>query len=121
MPEGVVKAVNGTVLGLIEQAGGVVSAAVQHVLGWVIYLPWLGLIPILSFFLLKDADSFWRSALAMLPRGRLCWRGDEFFRGVNSTLEAYIRAHLNAILLFVAYGLLGFAVLVLLITIIYVL
>ena len=109
MPEGVVKAVNDTVLGLIEQAGGVVSAAVQHVLGWVIYLPWLVLIPILSFFLLKDADSFRRSALAMLPRGRLRWRGDEFFQDVNSTLAAYIRAQLTACLIVGVLSTVGFA------------
>jgi len=109
MPEGVVKAVNDTVLGLIEQAGRVVSAAVQHVLGWVIYLPWLVLIPILSFFLLKDADSFRRSALAMLPRGRLRWRGDEFFQDVNSTLAAYIRAQLTACLIVGVLSTVGFA------------
>src|SRR5439155_2924573 len=93
----------------IEQAGGVVSAAVQHVLGWVIYLPWLVLIPILSFFLLKDADSFRRSALAMLPRGRLRWRGDEFFQDVNSTLATYIRAQLTACLLVGILCSIGFA------------
>lgn len=99
MPEGAVKAVNDTVLGVIAKSGEVVSAAVERVLGWIIYLPWLVLIPILSFFLLKDADSFRRSALAMLPRGRLRWRGDEFFQDVNSTLAAYIRAQLTACLI----------------------
>jgi predicted PurR-regulated permease PerM len=59
----------------------------------------LVLIPILSFFFLKDADAFRRSVLAMLPRGRLRWRGDEFFQDVNSTLAAYIRAQLTACLL----------------------
>jgi predicted PurR-regulated permease PerM len=62
-------------------------------------VPWLVLIPILAFFLLKDADSFRRSALQMLPRGRWRWRGDEFFQDVNSTLAAYIRAQLIACLL----------------------
>ena len=60
---------------------------------------WLVLIPILAFFLLKDADAFRRSALQMLPRGRLRWRGDEFFQDVNSALAAYIRAQLIACLL----------------------
>src|SRR5207253_10425874 len=93
----------------IEQGGGIVTAAAQHVLGWVIYLPWLVLIPILSFFLLKDADSFRRSALAMLPRGRLRWRGDEFFQDINSTLAAYIRAQLTACLLVGILCSIGFA------------
>jgi predicted PurR-regulated permease PerM len=109
MPEGVVKAVNDTVLGVIERAGQIFSAAAERVFGWIIYLPWLILIPILSFFLLKDADTFRRSALAMLPRGRLRWRGDEFFEDVNSTLASYIRAQLTACILIGAICSVGFA------------
>ena len=83
-----------TTLGDYIQATAVTTAtfALSHA-------PWLVLIPILAFFLLKDADSFRRSALKMLPRGRLRWRGDEFFQDVNSTLAAYIRAQLIACLL----------------------
>jgi predicted PurR-regulated permease PerM len=80
-------------------------------LGLIIYIPWLVLIPILSFFFLKDADSFRRSVLAMLPRGRLRWRGDEFFQDVNSTLAAYIRAQLTACLLIAGFCSVGFALL----------
>ena len=69
---------------------------VQDFLAIVAYIPWLVLIPILAFFLLKDADSFRQSALMMLPRGRLRWRGDEFFQDINNTLAAYIRAQLIA-------------------------
>jgi len=69
---------------------------VVEVLG---YVPWLVLIPILSFFFLKDVEAFRRSALQMLPRGRWRWRADEFFQDVNSTLAAYIRAQLTACLL----------------------
>src|SRR5713101_3335846 len=109
MPEGFVDAINRTALGLIAQGGGIASAAVERMLGLIIYLPWLVLIPILSFFFLKDADAFRRSALAMLPRGRIRWRGDEFFQDVNSTLAAYIRAQLTACLLIGAVSSLGFA------------
>src|SRR5712691_8873566 len=109
MPEGVVKAVNNSVLGLIAKGGEIVSVAVERMLGLIIYLPWLVLIPILGFFLLKDADSFRRSALAMLPRGRLRWRGDEFFQDVNSTLAAYIRAQLTACVLIGVISSVGFA------------
>ncbi len=109
MPEGIVKAVNDSVLGLIAKGGEIVSVAVERMLGLIIYLPWLVLIPILGFFLLKDADSFRRSALAMLPRGRLRWRGDEFFQDVNSTLAAYIRAQLTACVLIGVISSVGFA------------
>ena len=78
---------------------------------YVFYLPWLILIPILGFFLLKDAESFRRSALLMLPRGRWRWRGDEFFQDINNTLAAYIRAQLTACLFIGVVCALGFTVL----------
>src|SRR5437764_6525809 len=109
MPPGMVKAVNDTILGVIAKGGEVASLAFEHALGWIIFLPWLVLIPILGFFLLKDADSFRRSALAMLPRGRLRWRGDELFQDINSTLAAYIRAQLTACFLIGAICSIGFA------------
>jgi predicted PurR-regulated permease PerM len=99
MPEGIVKTVNNTFLNLIARGGELASAAFERMLGLIIFIPWVVLIPILSFFFLKDADSFRRSVLAMLPRGRLRWRGDEFFQDVNSTLAAYIRTQLTACLL----------------------
>lgn len=108
MPEGVVKAVNDTILGVIAKGGEVASVAFEKMLGLIIFLPWLVLIPILAFFLLKDADSFRRSALAMLPRGRLRWRGDEFFQDINQTLAAYIRAQLIACFLIGAVCSVGF-------------
>src|SRR5260370_912447 len=109
MPEGIVKALNDSVLGLISQGGSIASAGFDGMLGLIIYLTWLVLIPILSFFFLKDADAFRRSALAMLPRGRIRWRGDEFFQDVNSTVAAYIRAQLTACLLIGVISSLGFA------------
>jgi predicted PurR-regulated permease PerM len=111
MPEGIVKAINNTFLGLIAKGGELASAAFERMLGLIIFIPWLVLIPILSFFFLKDADSFRRSVLAMLPRGRLRWRGDEFFQDINSTLAAYIRAQLTACLMVGAICSVGFALL----------
>jgi predicted PurR-regulated permease PerM len=77
----------------------------------VTYIPWLVLIPILAFFLLRDADSFRRSALQMLPRGRWRWRGDELFQDINSTLAAYIRAQLLACVIVGIICTIGFLVL----------
>jgi predicted PurR-regulated permease PerM len=104
MPEGVAKYVDG----LLARAGDLVTVAAEHVVGYVIFVPWLVLIPILSFFMLKDADAFRRSVLAMLPRGRLRWRGDELFEDINSTLAAYIRAQLTACLLIGVLCTIGF-------------
>jgi predicted PurR-regulated permease PerM len=92
LPAPVLDALNG----VTGSAGHYVSGLLQSMLAWVAYLPWLILIPILSFFLLKDAETFRRSALQMLPRGRWRWRGDEFFQDVSGTLAAYTRAQLTA-------------------------
>jgi predicted PurR-regulated permease PerM len=81
--------ITSNITNLIETVSTYTTAGIGIILlESITYLPWLVLIPILAFFLLKDADSFRRSALQMLPRGRWRWRGDEFFQDVNSTLAA---------------------------------
>jgi predicted PurR-regulated permease PerM len=98
MPPQVVNAVNDAVPKVVNKVSETATEFATSTLGYVVYIPWLVLIPILAFFLLKDAESFRRSALLMLPRGRWRWRGDEFFQDINSTLAAYIRAQLKACL-----------------------
>jgi predicted PurR-regulated permease PerM len=85
-----------------------VIAEMTNIAGWIAYIPWLVLIPIIAFFLLKDSEGIRHSALMILPRGRMRWRGDEFFQDVNSTLAAYIRAQLTACLLIGVICLIGF-------------
>jgi predicted PurR-regulated permease PerM len=111
MPGPLLDAINGAIPGMIEKVSLTVSAVLTIIAGWVIYIPWLVLIPILSFFFLKDAEAFRRSALQMLPRGRWRWRGDEFFQDVNSALAAYIRAQLTACLFIGVICALGFTLL----------
>jgi predicted PurR-regulated permease PerM len=109
LPTAVREAINKNVTNFIEAAGSYTTEGIgAFLLGSLHFIPWLVLIPILAFFLLKDADSFRRSALQMLPRGRWRWRGDEFFQDVNSTLAAYIRAQLIACLLIGSVCTLGF-------------
>lgn len=110
MPGAMVDAINKAVPSILETIGASATFVLTSIAGWVVYVPWLILIPILSFFLLKDVDSFRRSALQMLPRGRWRWRGDEFFQDVNSTLAAYIRAQLTASLFIGSVCAGGFAV-----------
>jgi predicted PurR-regulated permease PerM len=74
------------------------------------YLPWLVLIPVLSFFLLKDAASLRRATLDALPE-RLRGRGYQLFEELNTTLAAYIRAQLLACLLVGTVCGVGFSVL----------
>ena len=74
------------------------------------YLPWLLLIPILAFFLLKDSASFRASALQLLPRERWRWRGREFLEDMNHTLALYIRGQLIVCLLMGVVCTIGFSV-----------
>jgi predicted PurR-regulated permease PerM len=109
LPKAVREAVTKNVTSGIEVAGRYATEGLgTFLLELLGFLPWLVLIPILGFFLLKDADSFRRSALQMLPSGRWRWRGDEFFQDVNRTLAAYIRAQLIACLLIGVICTLGF-------------
>jgi len=111
MPGPLLDAINGAIPRVIENVSLTVSAVLASIAGWVIYIPWLIIIPILSFFFLKDAEAFRRSVLQMLPRGRWRWRGDEFFQDINSTLAAYIRAQLTACLFIGVVCALGFTLL----------
>jgi len=90
----------------IEYARGSLMALV----GKLSYLPWLLLIPILAFFLLKDATSVRRTIVKALPHhGRL--RGHRLFEELHATLVAYIRAQLLACVLVGTICGVGFAVL----------
>ena len=90
----------------IEYARGSLMALV----GTLSYVPWLVLVPILAFFLLKDAASFRRAVVKALPHhGQL--RGHRLFEELNATLTAYIRAQLLAGVLVGSLCGLGFAVL----------
>jgi len=62
------------------------------------YLTWPILIPILSFFLLKDASTFEQNLVALMPNERLQKRAHWLLMDVSSTLAAYIRAQITACL-----------------------
>ncbi len=111
LPEPVANAFNNAVPKVLDKVSQTGTEFAAAAIGYLVYLPWLVLIPILAFFLLKDAESFRRSALLMLPRGRWRWRGDEFFQDVNGTLAAYIRAQLTACLFIGVVCAIGFTVL----------
>ena len=78
--------------------------------GWLTSLPWLILVPILAFFLLKDARRPAGSRLADSAPGRLRSRGVEFLGELNETLAAYVRAQVTACLLIGVVCTLGFLV-----------
>ncbi len=63
-------------------------------LGAFTFLPAVILIPILGFFLLKDAEIFKLAAVRAFPRGQLRGRAELFLQDLNKTLRAYIRAQI---------------------------
>lgn len=91
-------------------AGGtfVTRDLLPRLAGWLVYLPWLILVPILAFFLLKDAPLLRKAALRFLPWGHLRSRGDVFLVELNDTLAAYIRAQVTACVLIGVVCTIGF-------------
>ena len=71
------------------------SSLVTNVVSSLVYLPWLIVVPIMSFFLLKDAESFEQSLVAVMP-DRLQKRIHWLLLDVSNTLAAYIRAQIRA-------------------------
>jgi predicted PurR-regulated permease PerM len=64
--------------------------------GYLTYLLWLILVPIFSFFLLKDAGRIEHGLVALLPNERLRKRMHWLLLDVSRTLAAYIRAQITA-------------------------
>ena len=77
----------------------VTSAVGTFVFSTVTYLPWILLIPILSFFFLKDARILRNLFLAWFPSGHWRARVDSLLGDVNATLAAYTRAQLISCIL----------------------
>jgi predicted PurR-regulated permease PerM len=85
-----------------------VRESIQLIAGRVSSLPWLVMVPVLAFFLLKDAGSIRRIIVIALPfRFRL--RGHRLFEDLNTMLAAYVRAQLLACLLVGVLCGIGFA------------
>jgi predicted PurR-regulated permease PerM len=110
LPAAVRDAINNSVTRATELAWRYATEGVGSVLVRALgYLPWLILIRILAFFLLKDSASFRASALQLLPQGRWRGRGREFLQDMNRTLALYIRGQLIACLLMGIVCTIGFS------------
>jgi predicted PurR-regulated permease PerM len=96
----------------VTDLGGMITTTVgSFVLMSVTYLPWFLLVPILSFFFLKDVNQFRLAILRMFPAGRWRQRAEVVMADVNTTLAAYTRAQLISCILIAAICTLGFYVL----------
>ncbi len=112
LPREMRSAIDGLVNDAVAGTGRYLRTQLLPMVGnWILHLPWLVLVPILAFFLLRDADRFRQSVLGLFPRRRLRWRGDVFFEDVNRTLAGYIRAQLFAALVMALICAAGFLLL----------
>jgi predicted PurR-regulated permease PerM/CheY-like chemotaxis protein len=111
IPTAIRSAVESGTLRAVDSVGESVRDTAATVLGWLRFVPWLILIPILAFFFLRDAETFRRVALHLLPAGRLRWRGQDYLEEINRTLALYVRAQLAAGLLVGLVCSLGFIIL----------
>jgi len=87
-----------------------VRAVVTAVLEYLVYLPWLILVPILSFFMLKDASHFAGAVVALMPTQRLQRRAQHVLVDVSKTMGAYIRAQITSCLAVGALATTGFLI-----------
>jgi predicted PurR-regulated permease PerM len=78
----------------VEYARGSLMALV----GVLSDIPWLVLVPVLAFLMLKDAAGIRRLIVTALPH-RIRLRGHRLFEDLNATLRAYVRAQIIACLL----------------------
>ena len=65
----------------------------------VTFVPWLIIVPILSFFFLKDVNAFRLAVLRFFPAGPWRMRADGILSDANETLAAYARAQILSCLL----------------------
>jgi predicted PurR-regulated permease PerM len=110
IPDDLRQRIDQSALAAGERAVQSIQAALLALLGSLAYLPWLLLIPILAFFLLKDAATLRRTVIRALPHdGQL--QGHRLFEELNATLAAYTRAQLLACVLVGVLCGVGFALL----------
>ncbi len=93
----------------VTELGSVITTAVGNfVLVSAGYLVWFILIPILSFFFLKDVNQFRLVILRMFPAGRWRYRAEVVMQDLNTTLAAYTRAQLVSCVLIAIVCTVGF-------------
>lgn len=110
MPVELRQGIDRSVLGAGEATLEYARGSLMALVGAASYVPWLVVIPVLAFFLLKDAESFRRTLVKSLPPG-IRLPADRLVEELNVTLTAYIRAQLLACVLVGSLCGVGFALL----------
>jgi predicted PurR-regulated permease PerM len=104
------QSIDQSVLGAGDTAVAYARGSLLALLGVLSDIPWLVLVPVLAFLLLKDAAGIRRTILIALPH-RVQLRSHRLFEELNRTLAAYVRAQLIACVLVGTLCGVGFALL----------
>ncbi len=99
-----------SVLGAGDAAVAYAHGSLLALIGILSDLPWLVLVPVLAFLMLKDAAAIRRTVLTALPH-RVQLRGHRLFEELNATMAAYVRAQLIACVVVGSLSGIGFALL----------
>jgi predicted PurR-regulated permease PerM len=99
-----------SVLGAGDAAVAYARGSLLALIGVLSDIPWLVLVPVLAFLLLKDAAAIRRTIVTALPH-RIRLRSHRLFEELNATLAAYVRAQLIACVLVGGLCGVGFALL----------
>ena len=110
MPPELRRSIDQSVSGAGDAAVGYARGSFAAVIGLLSDIPWMLLVPVFAFFLLKDAAVIRRTMVTALPH-RIQLRGHRLFGELNATLTAYVRAQLIACVLVGAACGIGFALL----------
>jgi predicted PurR-regulated permease PerM len=110
MPAELRHGIDRSVVGAGEAAGEYGRGGLLSLLGAFSALPWLALVPVLAFLMLKDAVAIRRALLTALPH-RVQLRWHRLFEELNATLSAFVRAQLIACVLVGVLSGVGLAVL----------
>lgn len=110
LPLEVRQGIDRSVIATGDAAAEYARGTVMTLAGSLSYVPWLVLIPILAFFLLKDAQLLRRASILILPH-RFRLRGRRLFDEVNTTLAGYVLGQLLSCVLVGTICGLAFAVL----------
>jgi len=107
--EGVQTQVNEKINTFFEDAGNFITTLLGLSAVYILtFLPWLILVPILAFFLLKDAQMFRVGILRIVPVGDWRTRIESLISDVNDTLAAYARAQMISCVLIGVICTIGF-------------
>ena len=95
IPLEVRRSIDQSVVGAGDAVVAYANGSLLGLLGVLSDIPWLVLVPVLAFLLLKDGAAIRRTMLTALPH-RIQLRSHRLFEELNATLAAYVRAQLIA-------------------------